>query len=121
MNTLIIILVLVVLVFLAIKIVKGLLKVAIWIVIFAGVLVLANYLVLPRIGYKPMKLGLENFFKSETVKGTKEKVEKIVEEKVGEITKGKRKGVVSEFKKKATEIQEKVETRYKKILGGLEN
>lgn len=82
MNPWLILLILVFLFFLAVKVLKNIIKVIILIVLLAGVLIFGNYFVLPKIGGKSAKLGLEGIFRSkEIIKETKEKIEKFVEEK----------------------------------------
>ena len=78
--TVLIILLLAVLVFAAIKIIGILLKSVIWFIIAALIVILINYILLPHIGRKPLKLGLEKIYKTESVK-VKEQMEKVEKQK----------------------------------------
>lgn len=55
--------VLVVLIYLQLKIFKGILKMIGMVVILTGALLVANYLLLPKLGMAPVPIGLEKFFK----------------------------------------------------------
>ncbi|MDD5687802.1 MAG: hypothetical protein PHE88_08235 [Elusimicrobia bacterium] len=78
--TILIIALLVVLVFAAIKIIGILLKSAIWVAIVVIIVILINYILLPRIGRIPFKLGLEKIYKTESIK-TKEQIKKVEKQK----------------------------------------
>ena len=68
------------LIFAAIKIIGILLKSVIWVVIAALIVILINYILLPHIGRKPLKLGLEKIYKTESNKA-KEQIEKVEKQK----------------------------------------
>lgn len=70
--TILIILLLVVLVFAAIKIIGVLLKSVIWVAIAFLTVILINYVLLPRIGRVPLKFGLEKIYKTESYKAKKQ-------------------------------------------------
>ncbi len=62
MNEWITIAVLAVLVYLQIKLLKGILKIFMWIFIISFALLVSNYAVLPHLGLKPLPLGLATLF-----------------------------------------------------------
>jgi hypothetical protein len=63
MNLLISIVIAAVLLFLAVKILAGALRLLAWVVLALFVIAAANYLVLPRIDREPYELGLDGIFK----------------------------------------------------------
>ena len=63
MNEWIIAAVLAGLIYIQIKILKGLAKIICAIIIFIGLLVFANYFIMPRLGQAPVQVGLEKFLR----------------------------------------------------------
>jgi len=78
--TILIVALLVVLVFVAIKIIGFVLRMSIWVIIAAIIIILVNYILLPRIGREPLKLGLEKIYKTESYKA-KEEIKKVEKQK----------------------------------------
>lgn len=81
MNTFLFLAAAAVLALLAVKIVKGLIKILVWIVVLILVIVVVNYKVLPRIGKTPVRLGMEKVFKVEKIDQAKEKIKAVLEQK----------------------------------------
>ena len=65
MNTWMVLGLVAVLVFVALKAVKGIIKTIIWIIVLALLFLAANYFLLPKLDKKPVNFGLDKFFKSQ--------------------------------------------------------
>lgn len=52
----------------AVKLAKGLIKMILFLLMLGGLLISANYLILPKMGRPPLKIGLEKFVQDLKIK-----------------------------------------------------